>query len=88
VSFSLLSTAIATAGGCAWVFAFYLGPVVSLLRSPFGRHSTIAVGMGYIFLVMVTASTSSTAQLLHARLLGDTTANYSFIGGLFVPLAW
>jgi len=39
-AFGALRAVLVTAGGVAWAAAAYVGPVVSLLRSPFGRGAT------------------------------------------------
>ena len=39
---SILQRATVVAGGAAWFLATYAGPVVSLVRSPFGRRTNIA----------------------------------------------
>jgi len=49
----LLHTAAMVAGGIGWFLAIYAGPVVSLLRSPFGRRVNIALGSAYLAVLFV-----------------------------------
>jgi hypothetical protein len=63
---SALVILVVTMGGIGWSLAFYLGPIVSLLRSPFRRATNIALVGLYILLVAVTLTAGLLAGNLEA----------------------
>ena len=80
--------AIDVAGAITWVMAIYLGPLVSLLRSPYGRRITGALGLAYLVLLLLVGKVWATALILetHRPALDGTVK--SWLGGLAAPLFW
>lgn len=52
---SIIHTALSVVGGAAWFLAIYVGPAVSLARSPFDRRTNIGLGIAYLLLILVLA---------------------------------
>ncbi len=81
--------AIVIVGGGAWLFATYLGPAVSLLRSPFGRRTTVALGVAYLLLLLSLAHVSAQAVRLEmARDASSTKPPPTLLNELVKPLRW
>lgn len=81
--------AVATVGAVAWLAATYVGPAVSLLRSPFGRRVTIALGVGYLVAMLLLAYAGS--QAVRYELARGTEFDRpppTLLNGLFQPLRW
>jgi len=68
---SVLYAASVIAGGAAWLLATYVGPIVSLVRSPFHRRTNLALGITYLVLLLVLSWVSSHAVRLEAGGVGD-----------------
>ena len=82
-------TGLLIAGGCAWFMAAYLGPAVSLLRSPFGRRVTIAVGVAYLLVLLLVAYLGSEAFALEAARAGNEVSPApTLLNELIQPLRW
>jgi len=86
--FARIGTAVTVAGAIAWFTANYLGPVVSLLRSPLGRRITLALGGVYVMLVILIAWVGTMAWRLQSRRLGLDEPDSMWLGWLFAPLFW
>ena len=77
------------AGGCAWFLAAYLGPAVSLLRSPFEWRITIAVGVAYLLVLLLLAYLGSQAVALEAARAGiEVSPAPTLLNELLQPLRW
>jgi hypothetical protein len=84
-----LQTAMAIAGGTAWFLAAYAGPVVALVRSPFQRHTNIALGFAYLVLVFVLAYVNAQAVRVEAAGAGDVPGLiYSVLREFVQPFRW
>jgi hypothetical protein len=84
----LKSAAIGT-GGAAWFLAVYVGPLVSLVRSPFHRRSNIALGTAYLVVVLVLCWVSAqTVQVEAAAPLDEPGLILSILRELVQPLRW
>jgi hypothetical protein len=82
-------SAIVITGGFAWLFAMYVGPAVSLLRSPFGRPVTTTLGVLYVLLLFSFAHVSAQAVRLEAARAGtQATPLPSLLNELVQPLRW
>ena len=82
-------TAVAIVGAAAWLAAMYVGPAVSLLRSPFGRPATLALAAAYLVLVVLFAYVSAQAvELEIARDPKSPKPPTSVLKELFQPLRW
>ena len=75
-------------GGAAWLAASYVGPVVSLLRSPFGRAATAAMTLLYVLLLGASAFVRTEARRFEAVHVGDDPAAIWVLGALFEPGRW
>ena len=82
--------AVVIGGGLAWACASYLGPVVAILRSPFGTRATAALSLAYVLTVLALASVSLQATRLQAaRADGPVqTRHSSMLLELVQPLRW
>ena len=86
---TIVRTAIVVVGGAAWLSASYLGPAVSLLRSPFGRGITVALGIAYLVLLVSLAHVSAQAVRLEiARDAKSTKPPPTLLNELVQPLRW
>ena len=84
----LKSAAIGT-GGAAWFLAVYVGPLVSLVRSPFHRRTNIALGTAYLVVVLVLCWVSAQTVHMEAAVPGDEPGLIiSILRELFQPLRW
>ena len=82
-------TGITIIGGVAWLSAMYVGPAISLLRSPFGRAPTISLGAAYLVLVFLLAYISAQAvEFERQRDPKSPKAPPTVINELFQPLRW
>jgi hypothetical protein len=77
------------AGGAAWFLAAYAGPVVALVRSPFQRHTNIALGFAYLVLLCVLAYVNAQAVHVEAAGAGDVPGLiYSVLREFVQPFRW
>jgi hypothetical protein len=84
-----LHAAMVIAGGAAWFFAIYAGPVVSLVRSPFQRRTNIALGTAYLVVLLSLAWVSAQAVRVEAAGAGDVPGFiYSVLRELVQPFRW
>ncbi len=86
---AILHIASLVAGGVAWFFATYVGPVVSLVRSPFHRRTNIALGVAYLVVLLALAWVSSHAARVEAAGSGDEhRLIISVLRELVQPFRW
>jgi len=78
---SILHAASVIAGGVAWFLATYVGPAVSLVRSPFERRINIALGLAFLVLLLTLSWVSSHAARLEAAGSGEKP-------GLIIGILW
>jgi hypothetical protein len=84
-----LHAAMAIAGGTAWFLAAYAGPAVALVRSPFQRHTNIALGIGYLAVLLILAWVSSHAVRVEASVSGkEAGLAFSVLRELVQPFRW
>jgi hypothetical protein len=84
-----LRASMAIAGGAAWFLAAYAGPVVALVRSPFQRHTNIALGFGYLVLLFVLAYVNAQAVRVEAAGAGDVPGLiFSVLREFVQPFRW
>jgi hypothetical protein len=85
----ILKSAAIGAGGVAWFVAVYVGPLVSLVRSPFHRRSNIALGTAYLVVVLVLCWVSAqTVQVEEAATADGPGLIFSILRELVQPLRW
>ena len=76
-------------GGATWSLAMYVGPVLSLLRSPFGRTANRGLWAGYLALLLLVAAVNWQATQLQARQAGHDVGLVSTLANSFVaPFSW
>jgi len=86
---AILHIASLVAGGVAWFFATYVGPVVSLVRSPFHRRTNIALGIAYLVVLVALSWVSSHAARVEAIGSGDGPGlMISVLRELVQPFRW
>jgi hypothetical protein len=88
VSLDAIYTAVILGGGAASLAASYVGPVVSLLRSPFGRAATAAMTLLYVLLLGASAFVRTEARRFEAVHVGNDPAAIWVLGALFEPGRW
>ncbi len=86
--FALTSDVTHAFGGVAWALAAYLGPVVSLLRSPFGRRADVALALAYVVLLLLVGRVWTMALQLEAQSSDLESSLVSWLKGLVAPLVW
>ncbi len=85
---NLVHSGVGIAGGIAWALATYLGPLISLLRSPFGRGITVALGLAYLLVLLLVARVWTMATQLQLQRLGQEEAAPSWLSGFVAPMVW
>ena len=83
-----LVVGVSLAGGAAWFLATYLGPIVSLLRSPFPRSVTLKLAGVYLVLLLTLAWLSSQAVRLEDALAQAGVAPPPMAVELVQPFRW
>ena len=86
--FAFTSGAMDAFGGAAWALAIYLGPLISLLRSPFGGRVTMALGLAYLGLLLSVSRVWTKALQLDMQRADPESPLVSWLGGLVAPLVW
>ena len=86
--FAFTNGAMDVFGGIAWAMAICLGPLVSLLRSPFERRINVAIGLAYLVLLLLVARIWTMALQLEARSADPGGSEVSWLSGLVAPLVW
>jgi len=85
----ILKSASIGAGGVAWFVAVYVGPLVSLVRSPFQRRANIALGTAYLVVVLVLCWVSAQTVQVEAAATADRPGLiFSILRELVQPLRW
>ncbi len=85
----IVEKTILVTSGIAWFLAMYIGPLVSLLRSPFSKAANWSLGLIYLFLVLTLAWVNVQAAFIefeHAA-TGFSLAGH-FLLELLQPLQW
>ncbi len=85
----ILHAAPLIAGGLAWFLATYVGPIVSLVRSPSPLYTNIALGTGYLVLLVVLAWVSSHAERVEGAVSAEQYGIIvSILRELVQPFRW
>ncbi len=87
-AFAAVYFALLAAGGTAWFLTSYVGPVIALLRSPFGAARTFVLAVFYITLILALAWVRTNTDTLQSSRDNDRTAANSFWSELAAPLGW
>ncbi len=87
--FYILNAATIGAGGIGWFLAVYVGPLVSLMRSPFHRRINIALGIAYLVVLLVLCWVSAqTVRVEAADPAEEPGLIFSILRELVQPLRW
>jgi len=85
----ILHAAPLVAGGLAWFLATYVGPVVSLVRSPFCRRTNITLGAAYLVVLVTLSWISSHAERVDGLVSSDESGIiFSVCMELIQPFRW
>ncbi len=85
----VLKAATIVAGGSAWFLVTYLGPSVSLLRSPFSRRVNITLGLAYAAVLFILLWVNSQAALIEGVRPGsEAGVVMRILKELAQPLRW
>lgn len=87
-TFRDVRTVVAILGGTVWFAVQYVSPLVSLVRSPFNRRTTLALAGVYVLLLLLISWVVTTAWRLQAGRLGLDDPGPPWLGGLVAPLYW
>jgi hypothetical protein len=86
---SILQSGAIVVGGAAWFLANYVGPLVSLVKSPFHRRTNIALGIAYLMLLLVFCWLTAQTIRVEAAVSGDQPGLiFSTLRELVQPLRW
>lgn len=86
--FAFTSGAMDVFGGIAWALAIYLGPLVSVLRSPFERRINVVLVLVYLGLLLLVSRIWTMAMQLEVQRADPEGPGVSWLGGLVAPLVW
>jgi hypothetical protein len=86
--FRRLLRAVSVSTAVVWMLAAYAGPIVSLLRSPFGASRNAALAASYLLLMVVLAHFIGLASELQSNLEGRTATDWPVLRLLFIPIDW
>lgn len=89
VAINSLQTAVLIAGGTGWFLATYIGPVVSLMRSPFKRMTNIMLGFAYLLLLLLIFTSNAQSLQIETLSPGDESKLISGVLKEFIqPFRW
>ena len=86
--FQVLLQAVAVGTACVWMLAAYVGPIVSLLRAPYGRLQNAMIATGYLLLMVVLAYFIGLASDLQSDIEGRPASDWPVLRLLFLPIDW
>jgi hypothetical protein len=75
-------------GGAAWLAATYVGPLISLLRSPFGRLPTRLLGVAYGLLLLALVYVGAETRRFEAASAGGDASAVTYVGEFLQPFRW
>ncbi|MBW2505080.1 MAG: hypothetical protein JRE16_10995 [Deltaproteobacteria bacterium] len=85
----ILQKSVLVTAGIAWFLAMYVGPIVSLLRSPFPARINITLGFAYVAVLFVLAWINAQAGMVESVSLGKPAELSGAVLKEFVqPLDW
>jgi hypothetical protein len=85
----ILQKSVLVTAGIAWFLAMYVGPIASLLRSPFPAHINITLGVAYLAVLFVLAWINAQASLVESASLGKPAGlSGAVLKELIQPLNW
>ena len=85
----ILQKSVLVTAGIAWFLAMYVGPIASLLRSPFPERINITLGVAYLAVLFVLAWINAQAGLVESASLGKPAGlSGAVLKELVQPLFW
>lgn len=85
----ILQSGAVVVGGAAWFLANYVGPLVSLVRSPFNRRTNILLFIAYVLVLLVFCwLTAQTVRVESAVPNDQPGLIFSVLRELVQPLRW
>jgi hypothetical protein len=86
---AILRAALTVAGGMAWFLATYVGPAVSLRRSPFPHRTNIALAVAYLVVLITLSWVNSQAVAVEAAgTANETGLIMGILRELAQPFRW
>ena len=87
-SLSVIRIGMAVAGTAPWVLATYVGPIVSLVRSPHDRVTKLLHAAGYLVALICISRVWSAAQRLEGSDLSGDGPALAWFRAFVAPLFW
>ena len=87
-AYKSLLTLISNGTAVVWTLVAFVGPGVSLVRSPFSFRRNVALGVGYLILMMVLGHFWGIASELQASLENKPVTAWPWIRTFFMPIDW
>ena len=84
----VLQEAVLIAGGIAWFLAMYVGPLVSLMRSPFSLTINLSLGIGYFLILLLLSWVNAQAGLIEIKSGSFVTEPGMVFRELAQPFRW
>ena len=85
----ILKVATIGMGGIGWFMAVYVGPLVSLLRSPFQRRINILIGIAYLVVLVVLCWVNVQMVRVEAAVAADEPGLiFGILREMVQPLRW
>ena len=85
---SVIRIGILVAGSIAWFLAIYVGPIVSLVRSPHGRITKAFHAVGYLGVLVCISHLWWAAQWIERRTLAGGSSPSAWLNAFAAPLFW
>jgi hypothetical protein len=86
---NILKSGALVVGGTAWFLATYIGPVVSLVRSPFSRRTNITLGAAYLLALLVFSWLTAQTVIVESAVSADQPGTvFSVLRELVQPFRW
>lgn len=85
----IIKLAMTSGGGIGWFGAIYVGPLVTLLRSPFARRINVTIGIVYLLQLLLLCWITSQAVQVEATADADVPGLFfGVLRELVQPLRW
>ncbi len=85
---SAIRIGMAVAGSAPWILAIYVGPIVSLVRSPHDRVTKLLHAAGYLGVLVCVSRLWWAAQRIEGRTLAGDGSPSAWLSAFAAPLWW
>jgi hypothetical protein len=85
---SVIRLGMAAAGSAPWILAIYVGPIVSVVRSPHGRLTKLLHAAGYLGVLICVSRLWSAAQRIEGSTLREDGSPSAWFSAFAAPLFW